>query len=93
MSTKALAALNGFSPDVLVSDLGMAEQDGYDLIRQVRERGWSGELLPAIAVTAFARQEDRLRALGAGYQAHFPKPLELQAFLGEIRLLVDSRRR
>ncbi len=90
---KALASLAGFSPDVLVSDLGMAEQDGYDLIRQVRERGWSGELLPAIAVTAFARQEDRLRALAAGYQAHFPKPLELPAFLGEIRQLVDSRRR
>jgi signal transduction histidine kinase/ActR/RegA family two-component response regulator len=64
-------------PDVLLSDLGMPDQDGFDLIRALRalppERG--GEI-PAVAVSAFARSEDRRRAMIAGYQTHLAKPLE-----------------
>ncbi len=64
-------------PDLLLSDLGMPERDGYDLIRQIRAReAGSGEALPAAALTAFARPEDRRLALQAGYQLHVPKPLE-----------------
>jgi len=61
------------SPHVLVSDIGMPENDGYDLIRQVRSRGIQ---IPAVAVTAHAMSEDRLKALSAGYQVHVAKPVD-----------------
>jgi signal transduction histidine kinase len=61
-------------PDVLVSDIGMPEEDGYSLIRRVRQM--SGERkLPAIALTAYARQQDAAAALAAGYDRHLPKPV------------------
>ena len=60
------------APDVIVSDIGMAGVDGYELIRRVRELGDRGRHLPAIAVTAYANPEDRIRALAAGYQLHAP---------------------
>ena len=62
-------------PDVIVSDVGMPEADGYDLIRQVRARH-SPKEIPAIALTAFARPEDRKRALLAGFQSHVAKPVD-----------------
>ena len=61
------------SPHVLVSDIGMPENDGYELIRQIRSRGIQ---IPAVAVTAHAMIEDRLRALSAGYQVHVAKPVD-----------------
>ena len=65
-------------PDVLVSDIGLPGDDGYDLIRQVRaldeERGGR---VPAAALTAYAKDEDRHRAIAAGFQAHVTKPVEL----------------
>jgi CheY-like chemotaxis protein/two-component sensor histidine kinase len=72
----ALAAINAAKPDLLISDIGMPHQDGYDLIRQVRARGLGARELPAIALTAFARSEDRRRALLAGFQVHVAKPVE-----------------
>ena len=62
---------------MLISDIGMPEEDGYSLIRKVRgaESGL-GERIPAIALTAYARVEDRVRALHAGFQVHVPKPVE-----------------
>jgi len=61
-------------PDVLVSDIGMPEEDGYSLIRRLRQM--SGERkLPAIALTAYARKQDADAALGAGYDYHLPKPV------------------
>jgi signal transduction histidine kinase/CheY-like chemotaxis protein len=87
----AIDALKTFSPDVLVSDIGMPEQDGYDLIRRVRQSGWSPDILPAIAVTAFAREEDRRLALESGYQVHCAKPLDVQDLLAQIRRLMDQR--
>ena len=66
-----------WEPDVLVSDIGMPGEDGYELISKVRRRGLErGRQIPAIALTAYARDEDRLRALSAGYQIHLPKPVE-----------------
>jgi len=87
----ALMALNTFHPDLLVSDVGMPDQDGYDLIRRVRQAGWSAERLPAIAVTAFAGDEDRSQVLNAGFQSHCSKPLDVGTFLAEVsRLIADK---
>jgi CheY-like chemotaxis protein len=73
---EALVAVETWKPDVLVADIGMRDEDGYGLIRKVRalssERGGS---TPALALTAYTRTEDRLRALSAGYQIHLAKPI------------------
>jgi CheY-like chemotaxis protein len=61
---------------VLLSDIAMPGQDGYDLIRQVRARGLNAKELPAVALTAFAHRDDRRRALLAGFQMHVPKPID-----------------
>ena len=74
---EALEALRRAPPTVLVSDIGMPGMDGYELIRRVRELGPSeGGSTPALALTAFAREVDRARALDAGYHAHLAKPAE-----------------
>ena len=74
-ANEALAALQRFDPDVLVSDISMPGRDGYELIREVRtDRG--PQELPAVAVTAFAAPEDRRRALSAGFQVHLAKPVD-----------------
>jgi PAS domain S-box-containing protein len=64
-------------PDILVSDLGMPQQDGFSMIRRIRQLSPDrGGLVPAIALTAYAREEDRAEALAAGFQAHLAKPVE-----------------
>jgi len=74
---KALDALVSENIDVLVSDINMPEIDGYELIRRVRAmKPEQGGRIPAVALTAYARAEDRLRALKSGYQTHMPKPVE-----------------
>ncbi|MGH7230613.1 MAG: response regulator [Nitrospiraceae bacterium] len=73
----ALEVLQHWRVDVLVSDIGMPGEDGYDLIRKVRAMAPDcGGRIPAVALTAYARVEDRLRALSAGFQMHVPKPVE-----------------
>jgi len=74
-TAEALERLGSFRPDVILSDIGMPEQDGYDLIRQVRAN-YSAKQIPAAALTAFARTEDRKRALLAGFQTHIAKPVD-----------------
>ncbi len=72
-----MAVLRRARPDVVVCDIGMPEQDGYQFIREVRALGpEDGGGTPAAALTAFARAEDRRRALAAGYQTHVAKPVE-----------------
>ncbi|MFM2312779.1 MAG: hypothetical protein RLZZ04_2055 [Cyanobacteriota bacterium] len=75
---EVLTVLESFNPDILVSDIGMPEINGYDLLNQIRaltpERK---EPLPAIAVTAYAREEDRQQALAAGFQGYISKPVDL----------------
>ena len=74
---EALDAFDAWLPDVLVSDIEMPGEDGYALIRQVRARpAEQGGRIPAAALTAYARAEDRMRALLAGFQIHVPKPVE-----------------
>lgn len=79
--------------DVLLSDIGMAEMDGYELIRHVRalDRERSGAI-PAIAVTAYARSEDRQRSLLAGYQMHIAKPIEARELIAGIASLLRLSR-
>jgi CheY-like chemotaxis protein len=73
----AMETLRHWRPDVLVSDIGMPGEDGYELIRQVRAMTHKeGGSIPATALTAYARSEDRLRALKAGFQMHVAKPVE-----------------
>jgi len=72
---EAVSAFDIHSPDVLVSDIGMPGEDGYSLIRKIRDRATGGSV-PAVALTAFARSEDRRRAIGAGFQMHLAKPVE-----------------
>lgn len=73
---QALESFQDFDPEVLVSDIGMPERDGYDLIRELRASGRDAAALPAVAVTAFASPEDRQRALTAGFQVHLAKPVD-----------------
>lgn len=69
-------------PDILVSDIGMPGEDGYMLIRQVRALApEQGGRIPAIALTAYARTEDRIKALASGFQSHVPKPVEPAEFI------------
>lgn len=77
-SSEALNVLQDWEPDVIVSDIEMPDEDGYELIRKVRrdEASTGARLVPAVALTAYARVEDRMRALSAGYQMHIAKPAE-----------------
>ena len=85
---EALDSMQGWKPDVLIADIGMPVEDGYSLIRKVRAlpREHGGQT-PALAVTAYARTEDRIRALAEGYQVHLAKPvdrLELATVIGSL---------
>ncbi len=77
----ALVALRDRRPDLIVSDIGMPRMDGLQFIRQLRAGEPRGERIPALALTAFARAEDRKRALLAGYQAHMAKPFDVAELL------------
>jgi PAS domain S-box-containing protein len=85
----ALELLTRFTPDVVVADIGMPGEDGYSLIRQLRDRERSrGDRLPAIALTAYGRAEDRALALESGFDAHLRKPVDTDALLLAIATAV-----
>jgi len=85
---EAIRAVEVAVPDVLVSDIGMANEDGYDLIRQVRMLpAHRGRDLPALAVTAYGEEGDRLRAIAAGFQAHVAKPVAPRELVIEVARL------
>jgi CheY-like chemotaxis protein len=76
-SDQAIELLRKQKPDVIVSDIGMPNKDGYEFIREVRALPpEEGGKTPAIALTAYARSEDRTRAMMAGFQVHISKPIE-----------------
>lgn len=91
-SSEAMTMLRDWRPDVIVSDIEMPDEDGYELIRRVRRleatRGVSQ--VPAVALTAYARVEDRMRALAAGYQMHIAKPAEPAELAAVIASLTGS---
>jgi CheY-like chemotaxis protein len=76
-AAEALKQVFTWKPTVILCDIGMPQEDGYDFIRQLRQQEVDkGSQIPAIAVTAFTREEDKLKAIASGYQTHFPKPIE-----------------
>jgi hypothetical protein len=76
-----------WATDVLVCDIGLPDDDGYGLLRRLRSQP-EGAHIPAIALTAYTRPEDRARALAAGFTAHLSKPLNPESLLREISLAV-----
>jgi CheY-like chemotaxis protein/two-component sensor histidine kinase len=89
-ASAAMTVLSGddFTPDVLISDVGMPGTDGFALVREIRNLPSDRRKLPAIAVTAYANPEDRVRALVAGYQTHIPKPVDANILAAAIAKLV-----
>lgn len=91
-AAEALDTLMARVPDVLISDIGMPGIDGYDLIRQVRDLPPNrGGKVPAIALTAYTRTEDRLQSLRAGYDMHVPKPVELAELVAVAATVVRRK--
>jgi CheY-like chemotaxis protein len=94
---EALQLLAIAVPDILIGDIGLPDMDGYQLIERIRRKSVAeGGTIPAVALTAFARSEDRTRALRAGYQAHVAKPVqsaELVATVASFADLIRARRR
>lgn len=70
----------------MLSDISMPGEDGYSLMRRLRKLGEPTRNIPAVALTAYARAEDRIRALAAGFQMHVPKPVEA----GELLMVIAS---
>jgi PAS domain S-box-containing protein len=93
-SAEALEALLEWKPDVLISDLGMPGEDGLALIRKVRSLAPElGGDIPAAALTAYVREEDRLRAFSAGYQTHIPKPVNPTKLAAVVAKLAKRAKR
>ncbi len=91
----AVAALAESNPDVIISDLGMPGRDGYWLIKEIRAREKStgaSEHLPAVALTAYGRVEDRVEVFAAGFDSHVVKPVDPAELAAVIRRLVEARR-
>lgn len=94
-ATNAREALELFAaskPSVLLSDIGMPQEDGYELIEKMRriERETNSRPTPAVALTAYASETDRTRALGAGYQIHLPKPVEPSGLAQIVKSLAEK---
>jgi CheY-like chemotaxis protein len=85
---EALSKLEQETPDVVISDIGLPGRDGYDFVRSWRKQEQERQLpkIPAVALTAYARAEDRRRALVAGFQAHVAKPVDQ----GELLAIIAS---
>jgi CheY-like chemotaxis protein len=91
--SEALSLLNQWRPDVLVSDIGMPDGSGYDLIREIRKPSTKTSKVPAVALTAYARPEDRHRAISAGFENYVAKPVEPDQLLAAIAGVVHSFKR
>jgi len=88
---EAFEQVEQWHPDILVSDIGLPGDDGYALIQRLRSReAERGGSIPAFALTAYARAEDKARALAAGFQVHLAKPLEPAEFVAAIANLVKK---
>ncbi len=90
-AASALATLEQQSPDVLVSDLGMPGMDGFELIERVRLLETRTKDIPAAALTAYARSEDRARALRSGFEMHLAKPIDPSELIAAIASLARRR--
>lgn len=89
---EAFEAIHVNRPDILLTDINMPGEDGYSLIRKIRESTESISRIPAIAITAMARAEDSDRAMEAGFQMHIPKPIEIPDLITAIEGLTKNYR-
>jgi PAS domain S-box-containing protein len=90
-AAQAIELLHAEQFDLMISDIGMADTDGYNLIQQVRrQESENGEHIPAIALTAYARTQDRIRALTAGYNTHVAKPVEIKELVTVVKCLIGK---
>ena len=93
-ATEALAVLDDWNAEVLISDIGMPEESGYAFIRKLRKRPPErGGTIPAVALTAYARLQDRMQALSAGFQMHVAKPVEPAELIVVVSSLLEFRGR
>jgi CheY-like chemotaxis protein len=77
-AAEALASIRTSTPDIVVSDIAMPGEDGYQLIERIRSMGFDDDRrIPAVAITAYAKEEDRQKALSSGFQNYLTKPIEL----------------
>ena len=83
-AAEAESLLTSFKPNVIISDIGMPNQDGYAFMRGVRRQGLT---TPALALTAFARDEDRASSIQAGYQMHLRKPVDPAELIAAVASL------
>jgi PAS domain S-box-containing protein len=90
-AAEAFTAFSRERPDILVSDIGMPEEDGYSLLKRIRATENGDAQVPAIALTALARAEDRRRALLSGFQMHLAKPVEPTELRAAVASLVGGR--
>jgi signal transduction histidine kinase/ActR/RegA family two-component response regulator len=88
----ALERLSRFRPDIIVSDIEMPGEDGYSLITKVRAQETADRRIPAIALTAYTRSPDRVRALAAGFQMHMGKPVEPAELVAAVKSLLSTSR-
>lgn len=88
----ALRILAGDWPDIVISDIEMPGEDGYSLIRKIRLQEQPTRHVPAIALTAYSRSVDRIRALAAGFQTHMSKPVEPAELVAAVKSLAGQRR-
>ncbi|MES2595881.1 MAG: ATP-binding protein [Verrucomicrobiota bacterium] len=84
----ALAALSGFRPHLILSDIGMPDRDGYDLVREVKKLP-GGASIPMVALTALMRPEDRVRSLRSGFQIHLGKPVNPEELIAAVHNLLS----
>ncbi len=91
-AAEAQAAIAGGKPDVLISDIGMPGEDGYQLIRKVQQLlAERGGQIPAVALAAYAREEERHKAVQACFHAHLPEPVEPDQFAAAVASLAHQR--
>jgi len=92
-SSEAFEVMERWQPHVLISDVAMPHQDGYEFIAKVRSRRpEQGGNLPAVALTAYARAEDREHALAVGFQMHVPKPVDPEELVAIVARLAGPIR-
>lgn len=88
----AMQTFHEWNPDLLVSDIGMPNEDGYSLIRKLRElESEHARGIPAMALTAYATDEDRMQALSAGFQIHLAKPIEPENFVTSLASILEPK--
>jgi CheY-like chemotaxis protein len=90
-AAQAMDVMQREQVDVLVADIAMPEEDGYSLIRRLRAMDARGAAIPAAALTAFAREEDRKQSLNAGFQMHLTKPIDRRSLINAVATLGRQR--